>query len=157
MNRHQVPDDEAPDREAPARPRPAHRAAGRLLWRVVLTVVGVGLCLTGIVLLVLPGPGLLLVLAGLVVLAQEYPWARRLTEPVRVRALRAAEQSVSTRPRIAGSVLCGVALLAAGVVALVARSLPFTGPATGTGLIVSGIALLALLGYSHRRVRRAAP
>jgi uncharacterized protein (TIGR02611 family) len=40
-------------------------------------VVGLVLVAAGLVLLVLPGPGILLVIAGLAVLATEYVWAQR--------------------------------------------------------------------------------
>jgi hypothetical protein len=53
--------------------------------------------IVGVALLVLPGPGLLLVLAGLLVLANAFPAAQRFVRPVRERARKAAEQSVSTR------------------------------------------------------------
>lgn len=128
---------------------------GRLLRRLAVTLAGGVLCLAGIALLVLPGPGLQLVLGGLVLLANEYPWARRLTVPVGKRAMRAAAQSVSTLPRIAGSVLCGAALLAAGVVWIIVPWLPFSGIATGLTLILSGILLLALLIYSYRHLHHA--
>ena len=72
-------------------------------------VVGVA----GVALLVLPGPGLLLVLAGLLVLANAFPAAQRFVRPVRERARKAAEASVSTRLRLAFSVLTGVAPIAA--------------------------------------------
>lgn len=41
--------------------------------------------LVGIVLLVLPGPGWLLIFSGLVVLGSEFTWARKLSDEVRVR------------------------------------------------------------------------
>lgn len=48
---------------------------GRSARRVVVAGLGGGLLLVGLVLLVLPGPGLLLVIAGLAVLATEFAWA----------------------------------------------------------------------------------
>jgi hypothetical protein len=45
---------------------------------------------------VLPGPGLLLVLAGLIVLAAEFPALERYVDPVRDPAMKAAEDSVSS-------------------------------------------------------------
>ncbi|MGC7099995.1 PGPGW domain-containing protein [Amycolatopsis lurida] len=121
--------------------------------RVLLTVAGVLILVIGIVLLVLPGPGLLLVLAGLLILASEFPRLERYVDPVRDRAMKAAEDSVSSPLRIAGSVLAGLALIAAGVVWGLVRWLPLAGWSTGTSLILSGIVLLVLLGYSYRRVQ----
>lgn len=127
--------------------------SGGVLRRVLVTVAGGVVTLVGIALLVLPGPGLLLVLAGLVLLASEYPWARRLVEPVRVRAVEAARLSIANRWRAAGSVLCGLGLVAAGAVWLLVDRLPFSGVATGVTLMISGVLLLVLLGYTYRRFR----
>jgi Putative transmembrane protein (PGPGW) len=109
--------------------------------------------IVGVALLVLPGPGLLLVLAGLLVLANAFPAAQRFVRPVRERARKAAEQSVSTRLRLAFSVLTGVALIAAGVVWWLVPTLPLGGWPSGSSLILSGIILLALLVVSYRRVK----
>jgi hypothetical protein len=126
-----------------------------LARRILVTVVGLALCVAGVGLLILPGPGLLLLLAGLVLLANEYPWARRMTAPVRRQAIRSAEQSVASPLRISVSALCGLALVAAGIAWILVPSLPFGGVATGSSLIVSGILVLALLVYSYRRFRRS--
>ena len=125
----------------------------RAAKRAAALVGGGALVLIGVVLLVLPGPGLLLVLAGLLVLANQFPSVEKYVDPVQDRALQAAEESVSSPLRVAGSVLAGLALVAAGVVWGLFPTLPLGGWATGSGLILSGIVLLALLVYSHRRVR----
>src|SRR3954468_3101650 len=91
-------------------------AAGQQVKRVGIAVAGGVVLLVGVALLVLPGPGLLLVLAGLLILASEFPALERHIDPVRDRAMKAAEDSVSSPLRIAGSVLCGLALIAAGVI-----------------------------------------
>ena len=51
---------------------------GRLVWRIVVTILGVAVLAVGIVLLPLPGPGWVIIFAGLGILASEYAWARRL-------------------------------------------------------------------------------
>jgi hypothetical protein len=123
--------------------------------RTALGALGAVLLLLGVALLVLPGPGLLLVFAGVVLLARAVPALDRFVAPVRIRAMRAAEESVSSGWRIAGSVLVGLFLLAAGVAWGLVSELPYSGWATGGSLIVSGFVLFALLGWSHRRVRAA--
>ena len=111
------------------------------------------LLIAGVALLVLPGPGLLLVLAGLLVLANAFPAARRFVGPVRERARKAAEASVATRLRLAFSVLTGMALIAAGAIWWLVPTLPLGGWPTGSSLILSGMILLALLVVSYRRVK----
>ena len=51
--------------------------------RLVIAVVGSSLLLLGVVMLVLPGPGLLVIPIGLAVLALEFLWARNLLHKVR--------------------------------------------------------------------------
>jgi hypothetical protein len=61
-----------------------------LFGQVGRSLLGGLLVLLGIVLIPLPGPGLLVVLAGLVILARDYAWAARLVDKVRARAGQAA-------------------------------------------------------------------
>ncbi len=44
--------------------------------RIAVTVAGIALVIVGLVLMTLPGPGLLVVIAGLGLLATEYDWAK---------------------------------------------------------------------------------
>ncbi len=126
---------------------------GGQVKRVLIAVAGGILLVVGVLLLVLPGPGLLLVLAGLLLLASQFPALERYVDPVRDRAMKAAEESVSSPLRIAGSVLAGLALLAAGIVWGTVKSLPFAGWSTGSSLILSSVILFALLIWSYRRVK----
>lgn len=138
-------------------------AAKNQVKRFSVAIAGGVVLLIGVALLVLPGPGLLLVLAGLVILASEFPTLEKHVDPVRDRAMKAAEDSVSSPLRIAGSVLAGLGLIAAGVVWGIRLFpwLPFPGWSTGSSLILSGIVLFALLGWSYRKVEarrdRASP
>ncbi|WP_033825625.1 PGPGW domain-containing protein [Kitasatospora sp. MBT63] len=122
------------------------------LARAVLAVGGGFLVVVGVILLVLPGPGLLLVLAGLILFSRAVPAVTRYVEPVRVRAMQGAEASVASRWRILGSVLAGLGLIGAGVLWGLLAGLPFSGWSTGSSLILSGTVLLVLLVWSHRRV-----
>ena len=124
-----------------------------LAKRVVCGVAGGLLLLVGIALLVLPGPGLLLVLAGLLVLANGFPAAQRFVDPVEKRAMQAAEDSVSSPLRMVFSIGTGVVLITAGVVWWVVPRLPLGGWPTGVSLILSGLILLGLLVVSYRRVQ----
>ncbi|HEV7650920.1 MAG TPA: PGPGW domain-containing protein [Actinophytocola sp.] len=128
-------------------------AASNQLKRVSIAIVGGLVVLIGVALLVLPGPGLLLVLAGLLILASEFPSLERYVDPVRDRAMKAAEDSVSSPLRIAGSVCAGLGLIAAGVVWGLVPWLPFSGWSAGSSLILSGVILFALLIWSYRKVQ----
>ena len=55
--------------------------------RIVLETLGWVLLVLGIAALFLPGPGLLGIFAGLALLSQQYEWAERHVEPVRLHAL----------------------------------------------------------------------
>lgn len=52
--------------------------SGRLVLRISLTVVGFAIIGLGVALIPLPGPGWVIVIAGMAVLALEYSWAHRL-------------------------------------------------------------------------------
>lgn len=126
---------------------------GKPVKRVLAAVVGAILVVVGVILLVLPGPGMLLILAGLLLLASEFPALERYVDPVRDRAMKAAEDSVASPLRIAGSVIAGLALLAAGVIWGAVPGLPWGGWSAGSSLILSGVILFALLIWSYRRVQ----
>ncbi|WP_375483680.1 TIGR02611 family protein [uncultured Jatrophihabitans sp.] len=95
------------------------RPGGTLGWRIAVTAVGVVVVLGGIVLVPLPGPGWLIIFAGLGVLATEYEWARRLLRFARDQVQRWTDW-VKRQPRwIQGLVgLLGVVFLAAVFVAV---------------------------------------
>jgi len=60
--------------------------------RIAVTIVGGVLLLAGVVCLVLPGPGIVLILAGLAVLASEYVWAEMLLNYAKDKANRAKDK-----------------------------------------------------------------
>jgi uncharacterized protein (TIGR02611 family) len=65
--------------------------------RALRVVGGFTLLIAGLVLMVLPGPGIPLVIAGLGLLSLEYTWARRLRAWVTARAERVAPQGREAR------------------------------------------------------------
>lgn len=65
-----------------------HQRLPPLIRRPVTVASGVTLTLAGIILLVLPGPGLLVLALGVAVLALEFRAARRLLAAVRDRLER---------------------------------------------------------------------
>ncbi len=130
--------------------------------RILLEVVGWLLLVVGIAALVLPGPGLLLMFAGLAVLSQQYEWAERWVDPIKFRALKGAAESVETWPRIVASTIFSLGLIGCGVLWIINPDAPSWWPLdddwwlpggvwTGVTQIVSGILALALIVYSYRR------
>ena len=67
--------------------------AGRLFWRVFIGVLGGGVTVLGGIALIGPGPGVLVVLAGLGILATEFAWAGRAMEKTKSIAKSAADKS----------------------------------------------------------------
>ena len=65
--------------------------------RVIVVVAGFALCGAGLVMFVLPGPGILLVLLGVFVLATEYAWAGRAVERICRRTVDAGGRLNATR------------------------------------------------------------
>jgi uncharacterized protein (TIGR02611 family) len=68
------------------RERTAERAKHNIVLRLALITVGTIVTLAGLAALVLPGPGLVLILIGLGILAQEVSWAERLLAYARRKA-----------------------------------------------------------------------
>jgi Putative transmembrane protein (PGPGW) len=133
--------------------------------RVVLEVVGWALVIAGIAALVLPGPGLLALFAGLVLLSQQYAWAERRVEPVKKRALKTAAEGVENWRRITLSILGILWLIGTGIVWTVRPPAPEWWPfaegwwllggwATGVTLIFSGLAAGAGVLYAFRHYRQ---
>jgi uncharacterized protein (TIGR02611 family) len=124
-------------------------------------VLGWMLVVAGLVLMPLPGPGMLVLVAGMALLAQHYSWARRLLDPLKQRAIEAAQSGVETPLRIALSAAGATWLLTMGVIWLWSPTIPVFdlgvlrigpelpgGAAAGVGLVTSGAVAAFLLGYS---------
>ena len=135
---------------------------GRTAKRVVLETIGWLLVVVGLAALILPGPGLLALMAGLLVLAQQYEWAERRLDPVKRRALREAARGVSGPVPIAATLIGVAVLVACGVLWVLAPpppswwSLPPSwwlpgGIWTAVTQFGSAVIALALMVYSYRR------
>lgn len=67
--------------------------------RLIVSVVGLTLLLCGVVMLVTPGPGLLLIVAGLSLLAVEFVWARRLLNKIKTRGRELGQTVFNSRKK----------------------------------------------------------
>jgi uncharacterized protein (TIGR02611 family) len=65
---------------------------GSLVWRIFIGVIGGLITIVGTVFLFAPGPGLLVLLAGLGILASEFAWASRAILKTKSIAANAAEK-----------------------------------------------------------------
>ncbi|WP_105031098.1 PGPGW domain-containing protein [Arthrobacter ruber] len=153
-----------PERRRPRGARFAGRTRPHGVSRIVGLVVGWLLVLIGLAALVLPGPGLLALVAGLAVLAQQYEWARRWLQPVKQKAFAAAAQGVRTRTAIALSFTGALVLILLGVLWGVNPPMPSWWPlderwwlpggwSVGSSLILSGVLAAGFIVYSIRRFR----
>jgi uncharacterized protein (TIGR02611 family) len=96
--------------------------AGRITLKVVVAVVGIAIVLLGIMMIPLPGPGWLVVFAGLAILSIEYVWAKHLLGFVRER-VKAWTHWVRLQPLMVRIAIGGVGLLVlAGMAWLALRS-----------------------------------
>lgn len=59
--------------------------------RVAVTIGGFLVLLAGVAMLVLPGPGIVVIIAGLAILATEYVWAQRLLRIAKEKANQAKD------------------------------------------------------------------
>ena len=130
--------------------------------QVALTVVGWLLVLAGLAAILLPGPGLLLLAAGLFVLSQQYEWAERRVDPVLDKALIGAAAGVESWWKVALSVLFALGLGACGVLWILSPPAPdwWTwadrwwlpgGMATGITQVASAVVALGLIIWSYQR------
>lgn len=130
--------------------------------RIGLEVAGWVLLVIGIIAIPLPGPGLLAVFAGLLLLSQQYEWAEKRVEPVKMKALLGAAQGVESWPKIIASVVAALLLAGAGVFWILGPDQPSWWPLpdwswlpggiwTGITQIASAIFALGFIAYSYRR------
>jgi uncharacterized protein (TIGR02611 family) len=100
-----------------------------LTYRIGVFVVGGLIVLAGLAMLVLPGPGWLVIILGVAVLATEFAWAERLLARVKGWAERAKDAALDPKRRrrnkwIAGVGIVAVALSAFAYVARWGLALP---------------------------------
>jgi len=71
--------------------------------RIAVSIVGIALVLVGLAMLVLPGPGILLVIAGLAVLASEYVWAQRMLNYAKRKGQETKDRVLRRKPDVGGT------------------------------------------------------
>jgi hypothetical protein len=74
------------------------RLIGRNARRVAVTIAGFTVVIVGLILVPLPGPGWLIVFAGLAILATEYVWAQKLLNFAKSKVGQAKDAVLRKRP-----------------------------------------------------------
>jgi uncharacterized protein (TIGR02611 family) len=122
---------------------------------VVIAVLGGLLTLAGIGLLVLPGPGFVLVAAGLAVLATRFSWAKRPLDYAKDKAEQGIEEVGKSPLRAVGAALAALVLVVLGVLALAGVELPFINALSAVVLILSGLFLVGTIVFARKQEKTA--
>ena len=123
----------------------------RAVKTVVVAVLGGLLTLAGIGLLVLPGPGFVLIAAGLAVLATRFSWAKKPLDYAMDKAEQGIEEVGKSPWRAAGAAIAALVLIGLGVLALAGIDLPFVNTLSAIILIVSGLVLIGTIVFARRQ------
>jgi uncharacterized protein (TIGR02611 family) len=97
------------------RTRVYQRPGGRSAWRVAVAILGLVVVIFGAVLLVLPGPGWVIIFLGLTIWATEFSWARSLLMFVR-RQVERWTAWIRRQPRWLSVLVGGAGLVVVGAV-----------------------------------------
>ena len=95
---------------------------GHHIWRIGIAAVGLAVVITGIVLLIVPGPGWLVIFLGFAIWATEFPWANAVAKFVR-RQITRCTSWIKRQPRwllVAAGSVCLAAVAVVIVVLLLA-------------------------------------
>lgn len=119
--------------------------------RAVVAVLGVLLLVVGVALLVLPGPGFLLIAAALALLSTQFNWAKVPLDYAKAKAEDGIDEVAGSKFRTTLALLCALALVAVGIVELTGVDVPYLNGITAVLLIGSGLFLIGTMVYALRR------
>ena len=124
------------------------RVIARNAKRLLVFILGVAVLAAGVAMLALPGPGVVVIIVGLVILATEFAWAERMLDKTTTRAAGAATKLTGNRSGQLALAASGVGMIVAGIVVAV-----FFGEfvVVGTSVAIAGVIGLATL---HPKVQR---
>ena len=120
---------------------------GRNARKVAILVVGTIVVLAGIALLALPGPGMLVIIVGLVILAQEFDWAQRWLDIAVEKAAGATSKIQESRSGQLALAASGLGMIIVGIAIIVFFARYWV---AGASIILAG---LIGLGTLHPRVQ----
>jgi len=91
------------------------RAVAKMAKRIAILIVGTAVLLAGVAMLALPGPGVLVIIVGLAILATEFAWAERLLDRTVERAADVATGILDDKRGRIGLAISGVSMIIAGI------------------------------------------
>lgn len=97
------------------------RPGGRRIWRVSIALVGLIVVIVGVVLLVLPGPGWVVIGIGIGIWATEFAWAKSLLTSVQHKVQNATAW-IARQPRWLKFLTGAVGIVFVAAVAIVVWS-----------------------------------
>jgi hypothetical protein len=83
--------------------------------RIAVTVAGFAVLIAGGVMMVTPGPGVLVIVLGLAILATEWAWAERMLDKAKESGKVVLDQATASPTRIVLSVLVTLGGIAGGI------------------------------------------
>jgi len=92
------------------------RVIARNAKRLMVLILGVAVILAGAAMLVLPGPGVIVIILGLVILATEFAWAERVLDRTTATAAGAASKVSNNTTGRAALGFSGVAMIIGGII-----------------------------------------
>jgi hypothetical protein len=124
--------------------------------KVVLTVVGGAVTILGLIMMVAPGPGLIVIVLGLWILAQEFDWAERRLDRIQDKAMEAVRDSGASMVKTVIGVLGASAMIVGGILWGMNEDWPFSswstaGTIIGSGVIAAGTATWARWDHGKRK------
>ena len=118
------------------------RWIGRNSKRLAVFLVGTAIVGAGLAMLVLPGPGLLIIIVGLAVLATEFVWAERALDRTTATAANAASKVTNNAAGRRALVMSGVCMVIGGALVVVLLG---DQRVIGISVLVAGLIGLATL------------
>jgi uncharacterized protein (TIGR02611 family) len=118
--------------------------------------LGAVLLLAGIALLVLPGPGFVLIAAGLALLATRFDWAKKPLDYAKDKAQQGVDEVRDSKVKAGLALLCALALVVLGILGLIGVDLPLVNTLTAVMLILSGLFLVGTVVYARLQQKKAA-
>lgn len=122
----------------------------------VSVTLGALLLVAGIALLVLPGPGFVLIAAGLALLATRFDWAKKPLDYAKDKAQQGIDEVKNSKVKAGLALACALALVVVGILGVVGVKLPFVNLLSAIVLILSGLFLVGTVIYA-RMQRDTAP